>query len=81
MPPDKPRLDAALLTLKGEAAAAPVKPMAIDSLASLAHKRTQTVTVTCRMDPERHAQLRRAAAEYGISIQAIIDHALKQIGL
>jgi hypothetical protein len=80
-PLEKPRLDATLLTIKGEATAAPVKPTAIDSLASLAHKKTQTVTITYRVDPERHAQLKRAAVEYGISIQTIIDHALKQIGL
>ena len=81
MAADKPRLDATLLTIKGEAAAAPVKPAPVDGLASLAHKRKPTVTFTYRMDPERHQRLRDVAHEYDISIQAIIDHALKRIGL
>ena len=36
---DRPRLSAALLTIKGEAEAAPVKPAPIDGLAGIAHKK------------------------------------------
>lgn len=79
--PDRPRLSASLLTVKGEAEAAPVRPASIDGLAAIAHKKTQTVTITYRLDPERHLALKKAAVEYGISIQSIIDHALKQIGI
>lgn len=81
MPQQPERLSASLLAIRGEAVAEPVKPMAIDGLAAIAHKKTQTVTVTYRLEPDRHLALKKAAVEYGISIQQIIDHALKQIGI
>ena len=75
---DKPRLDAALMTVKGEAVASSVK-----SAPSLprSRKRLASVTFTFRMDINRHANLRKLAYENETSIQAIIDEALKRMGL
>jgi hypothetical protein len=77
----KPRLDAALLTIKGEASAEPVRATPADGIAALSKRRRPIVTFTYRMDPDRHRRLRDMAHENETSIQAILDHALKVIGL
>jgi hypothetical protein len=86
MSADRPRISPELLTIKGQATPTPdVIPSAeragTDNLAALANERKPAVTFTFRMDAERHRRLRDLAHDNHTSIQAILDYALKQIGL
>jgi hypothetical protein len=92
MSADRPRISAELLSVKGKANATPdVMPSTerggaddragTGDLAALANERKPAVTFTFRMDAERHKRLRDLAHDNHTSIQAILDYALKQMGL
>jgi len=87
MSADRPRVGAEMLSVKGRAEATPdVMPELPlqadpDGLAALANERKPAVTFTFRMDGERHKRLRDLAHDNHTSIQAILDHALKRMGL
>jgi hypothetical protein len=87
MSTQRPRVGAELLSVKGRAEATPdvitsvPGPADPDGLAALSQERKAAVTFTFRMDAERHRRLRDLAHANHTSIQAILDHALKRMGL
>lgn len=88
MAADRPRVGPELLTVKGQATAAPdVAPPATQpatpntDLSALTRQRKAGVTFTLRLDAEKHEKLRRLAFENNASIQAIIMEALKRMGI
>jgi hypothetical protein len=78
---DKPRLDAGLMIVKGEATATPPVVQPAPSAATSPPARAGRVALTLRIEPELHRKLRTKAFQEDTTIQDIILEALRKMGV